>query len=991
MYLSIRRRFLVPLLVVVAMLGAVAPAAAGPEQPEQITLRVQTPSYHLDGDGLRVEGYATHATPGAPALPVWSTLVELPAEGQWQSAYESSSQQLLAVPVALPAVPVPDLDLNRPDSWTSQLDLPGSVPLVARPDPSIYATDAFYPASPVMVGPELIQRGRRLLPVSVFPFQVNPVSGQLRYHPDLQITISINPAAAPAAAALESALAAGQQPSAEQGAVRIYTGRGGLYRLTYGDLQAAGVPIGSLNPATFSMTYLGQPVDILVTGSDDGRFDPGDLVVFFAETYQGRYSTRNVYRLAYGGATGGRMQRREVPPTGSEPLVTTIFQTARVEFDRIYYSTYPLPRDVDHFFDNPLSVNSQAPTARVTYELVLDDLAPEALSIPPSDHSLSYPESSTATIRARLHGGQSQAAAPDQSVALQVNGQPAGVFAWDGSIPYVAQATVPAAWLSTSPSRVTLEAGLARLPGVASYWVSPDWVEITYPARADAENDQIAIEGLAVTGQRAQVAVTGFTTSAVRVLDVRNPLRPVQLGTVQAEATGGSHTIRFWDSWQAGDPAPRYVLSSDAGLLAPKAVAADRPSSWRSPNHRADYIAIVHRSLWDAVQPLLDHRAAEGLRVARVDVQDIYDEFSFGRMDPEAIRSFLAYAYRNWNAGQAPPQYVLLVGDGHVDFKGAVAPNLPNLIPPYLLHVDPFIGETAADNRYVSVDGPNDYMPDLALGRIPAKTPTDVTAVVDKVIAYERSAPAGDWQRRAVFVADNNADPAGNFHRLSDAVRLALPPGTESRAIYYNMDGAHDSGPEMRAAIKAAFAEGALVMQWYGHASRFRWGSIDVFNTLDPVTLAPGPGLPFTAHYTCWSGYFIGTQSIATYNNDERSLGEVLLLTPGRGAVADLSPTGLHIGGSLLGLDQGLARAIFQDRTARAGLAVNAAKAYFIASGSGSHDIVDTTVFLGDPALRLRVASGGRLYLPLVMARWNEVPQSLPAYQPTIELSPEPH
>ena len=35
----------------------------------------------------------------------------------------------------------------------------------------------------------------------------------------------------------------------------------------------------------------------------------------------------------------------------------------------------------------------------------------------------------------------------------------------------------------------------------------------------------------------------------------------------------------------------------------------------------------------------------------------------------------------------------------------ASGPGLPKLIPPYLIDVDPEIGETAADNRYVSVDG----------------------------------------------------------------------------------------------------------------------------------------------------------------------------------------------------------------------------------------------------------------------------------------------
>lgn len=56
-------------------------------------------------------------------------------------------------------------------------------------------------------------------------------------------------------------------------------------------------------------------------------------------------------------------------------------------------------------------------------------------------------------------------------------------------------------------------------------------------------------------------------------------------------------------------------------------------------------------------------------------------------------------------------RYVLLVGDGHYDFKDAAGRHLPNLIPPYLLNIDPWLGETGADNRYVSLDGP---------GRLPA-------------------------------------------------------------------------------------------------------------------------------------------------------------------------------------------------------------------------------------------------------------------------------
>ncbi len=54
--------------------------------------------------------------------------------------------------------------------------------------------------------------------------------------------------------------------------------------------------------------------------------------------------------------------------------------------------------------------------------------------------------------------------------------------------------------------------------------------------------------------------------------------------------------------------------------------------------------------------------------------------------------------------------------------------------------------------------------------------------------------------------------------------------------IYYNRD--YFSGDAMRAAIKAAFNNDALLVQWFGHGSRFRWGSVSMFNTFDPPALA---------------------------------------------------------------------------------------------------------------------------------------------------------
>lgn len=937
--------------------GAARSQAAQPAVApgRDIILDLRTPAYQINADDVTVAGYGTIDTPGAPALPMWSTAVELPPDGNWSLDFESRGSQSLPAKGPIASVPVPDLDLNGPVAWQLRSDLPADLPTVERPDPAIYETNAFYPAEPVTAGPEQWQRGRRLLVVHAFPFQINPVTGQLRYHPDLHIVVRMT-SGEPNASHLSLPAQTPAAPTDDEidGAVRIRTTQRGVHRLTYSDLQNAGVPMTTVNPATFAMTYLNQPVDIQVTGAGDGRFDPADLVLFYAEPYQGRYMTQNVYRLTYGGlAAGPRMATRSVTPTGNEPLVTTMGQTVHVERDRDYRSVYLLSQNADHWFDTALFVTSAAPTASAIYPL--DSGAPLAIA------------GSTATLRVALHGGADQVPTPDQSVELRLNSHVVGTYSWDGSTNFLISDTVPAAWFDATPNQITLQAALSQLPGVTYYWVSPDWVEATVTATARANDDRLSMESIPVSGLSARGHVEGFNSSAVSVYDVRDPRRPVELTTVQPAAVGSQFTIDFWDQWSASAPAPGYYLVAANAWLQPAAVEPDALSKWKSPIHRADYIAVVHASLWDAIQPLLDRRTAEGLRVKKVDVQDIYDEWSGGRVDPDAIRSFLSYAYRHWNNGEAPPRFVMLVGDGHYDFKNAATTTLPNLIPPYLIHIDPWLGETASDNRYVSVDGPDDFLPDMHVGRIPAKTPADVTAVVDKIAAYETAA-GGDWQRRAIFVADRADDPAGNFWTYSDDVRLGwLPTSYEDQPIYFGMPDLQ-TGAQMRTAIKSALNEGALTLQWFGHASQFRWGSTSVFDLLDPQTLAANALLPFTMHFGCWSGYFIGIQGSPLYNRNEQSLGEVFLLTSGRASIADLSPSGLHVGSALQTLDRGITKAIYQDRVTRVGEAVDAGKLYFYQNGGGWYDVIDTSVLFADPALKLRLPPSDThmLFLPRI-------------------------
>ncbi len=956
-------------MIALLVLGWLLPAqphvsAAG--ETENLVARVQTPDFELTTNGVEVPGYVLHTVPGAPSLPLHGISFDLPLDGAWELSFESTGSRILDERIDLAAAPTPDLDLNGPVAPQDRAELPSAVPLVNRPDPSIYTVDAFYPASPVVAGDVVRQGDRRILPVRVFPFQYNPVTRQLRYHPELVVHVQVQ-AGGEATPLVTPSSVGFYEPTTlpGDGVLRIHTGERGLYRLTYDDLQGAGVPVGAggAHPNTFAVFYQGQQVHIQVTGAADGRFDPGDLVIFYAVPYDGgRYQNYNVYQFVYGGnVVGQRMATRPVTAASVPGAASIITRTLHVEFDRDYRSLYQRPDHADHFFDTVLYPNSTNPSVTTTYDLALAN---------------QITSGGTVKVQALIHGGINQAANPDQSVQLSLNSNVIGTYPWEDRVDHLITANVPATWLSPASNQVHLTAALAQLPNLTGpnpyYWISPDWVRVSYPSVAVSNNNRLYIEGL--ISPTNLMAVSGFTSTAVSIYDVRNPSQPLRLSGAGAKADNGAFTIH-WDETVAN---ATYMLSTEASLLAPGAIERDSTVNWASANHAYDYVAIIgaERSyngttglgaqLETALQPLLAHRAAEGFSVATVRVQDIYNQWSYGRIDPLAIRSFLHYAYFNW---ATPPAYVLLVGDGHYDYNRVTTQPLPNLIPPYLAYVDPWLGEVPTDNLYVSVDGLADYLPDMAVGRLPVNSAADVTAMVDKILAYENVAlnPPGLWQQRAVYVADDCTDPAGNFHVLSNQGRLQWLPSVYSNLpIYYDNpniptvcpDGTHTDRFEMRAAVRQAFSNGALYLQWFGHGSQARWGGAhSQFQASDVPNMAPAANLPFTTANACLTGYFVWQSPYTPYPYTQ-SLAEVMVITPQRGSIADLSPSGLHVGSALLTLQRGMHKALFEDRIQRAGDASDAAKFFFFQNSFGWHDVIDTMIFFGDPALKLRHPTG---------------------------------
>ncbi|HZL19766.1 MAG TPA: C25 family cysteine peptidase, partial [Polyangia bacterium] len=351
----------------------------------------------------------------------------------------------------------------------------------------------------------------------------------------------------------------------------------------------------------------------------------------------------------------------------------------------------------------------------------------------------------------------------------------------------------------------------------------------------------------------SRVDIGGFTTGDVRVIDVTDPTRPVELITSITGSTGAFHAVV--DVPVGGSPRALYAFTG-AQVLAPVAVQADAPSRWSTPQD-GELLIISHAAFLDALQPLVARRTAEGWRVQLVDLADVYDERGFGDKSADAIRDFIQAARTTW---RVPPRFVLLVGDATFDPRNFLGLGDFDFVPTPL--IDTATMETASDDWFVDAD--LDGVPELAIGRWPVRTADQAAAVVAKTLGY---AGATDTGRGGLFVSDvddTNLDFTDASTQAAAQVSGRMPVDMFRRA---------DPGAT-EAALVDKLNAGPFLVNYLGHGSVEVWD--DLLNDTDAAALSNGSPSIYVV-MNCLNGFF---QDLYT-----TSLAETLLEAPG-GAVA---------------------------------------------------------------------------------------------------------
>ncbi len=816
--------------------------------------------------------------------------------------------------------------LNRLESRAWSGTLPASSPLPPPTADRLLLSAAAapeLPTAPLTILREARLRGNRLVVIGLTPL--------FRQGADLQAVTLVEATIAGAQPLQQSAgeLLAGAGPFLHNvaepwlpagPAVKVMVRQAGLQRIPASELAAAGLDLGESDLERLWLRWNGQALPLEIVGDAANR-----ELRFYAPAPADRWNAADVYWLILENEAAPRMTIRE-PSFADAPSRDTAIEQGTWRQAVLYDSTRPGP-DGDHWFAADLRTGPGQQPAELAFQL--------EPRLPSANGSTTLTVEGVAYTSGDFHL-RAQLATAGQEAEISGGGNWSQPFALPN----------------------TTTSGTLQLLPTAAAGIEIDAVHWSRPASLDFGGQ--GAEFVGVAGEW-RYQLRNLPASAA-LYDISDPWAPQRL--------------RLSDSEFADGPAARRYLISGPGISHLPALRAFSPPAFEP--QALDVVYIAPAELHNALQPLLDLRREQGHAAGLVDVARIYDAWSFGYVAPEAIRDFLRYT-ATW---PRPPRAVVLVGDGTSDPLDYTGRANPNLIPPFLAKVDPWIGETACESCFVQIDGNdplNDLLPDMAIGRLPVASADALAGLVAKIVRYETAAPAGPWRSRAVFLADN-ADEAGDFAAFAEQGIQSLPAGVFPRRLYYDPQPSastwleHDPLLARDRAI-GYFSAGAALLSYSGHSNQWQWAVTGpplqadqpddkqyLFGLFDTDILENRERLPMVLAMTCLSSAF-QTPAFSGTSLDER-----LVLRPDGGAIASWGSTGQSVANGHENLQHGFLQALGAATTA-AELATltNAGYLELFSNGGCCQDALRTFVLLGDPLTRLNIEPGpSRIYLPLV-------------------------
>jgi hypothetical protein len=650
---------------------------------------------------------------------------------------------------------------------------------------------------------------------------------------------------------------------AQQDFYKISIRNEGIYRITGQELSNAGISINQIDPEKIQIFSDGnetlpysttEPVpqlnelSISVIDGNDLSFDLNDYLLFYGQSLNrfqlhsqkndfvyisNPYDTLSYYWLRFNIENGKRIISKEASPSNPLAINKNVFSD-RIHFEKEIFNplksgltwTWNLFEDYD-LFDVNFNINS------------VSNL-PAEMNVRFSKYSFYSTIVNTGQVEIFSNGSLVDVVNVNNSTTISVfipvqEGNNLLQFSY---IPYSNQDTVPQ--------------------------VGVDWINLIYE-RSTIINDNNLKVFIDSSNAVYHVQYNSDTiTDSILIFDISDKLNINQYIT--------SNDSLFEDTL-LNESKIYYFQMHNAYEQVLNIEQSNR--NIFSPTDGADYLIICPEQWQSELLALQMHRNTFNGFVSKIiNIEDIFNEFGFGRKDPTAIRTFIKFAYENWNP---QPQYVVLAGNGYYDYKNITGLYNQNWIPAFEIDANLFdINSRAVDDFYVDVnftnsilrqkkvwsdilpglweknyteqykyetelymDNFNNIIPELSIGRLPADNVLEIADLVQKIVDYETNFNPGLWRMSSLVISDDE-NPGDEFIFLSQSENLYNNYFRENSKAFKLYESDYPFvGNEKPGATRESINlvnQGKRITTFIGHAIESQWTHENLLNINRDIT-----------------------------------------------------------------------------------------------------------------------------------------------------------
>jgi len=316
-----------------------------------------------------------------------------------------------------------------------------------------------------------------------------------------------------------------------------------------------------------------------------------------------------------------------------------------------------------------------------------------------------------------------------------------------------------------------------------------------------------------------------------------------------------------------------------------------------------ELLIISSPALKEAANALAKYKiSSQKIATKVVDTEQIYHEYSGGKQDVTAIRDFIYRQYKNPNSAL---KYVILFGDASIDYKGksVVSTEIEKncFVPTYqsmesfrpLLSYssDDYFGLLNPDEGdWLEGEKTNKKTLQVAIGRIPAKNPSEANFFVNKLIAFIESKKTNRFKPEVLAWVADDGDANIHIQDAEDFSNLMIQEANDVSIKKLYLDqfeqeiaGGMYTSKKAKDAVISLFNSEADFIHFIGHGSESGWTDEKILTNNDLVGLMNLQHLPFLLTATCQFGRFDDPNQL--------SGAEISLMSTKGGAIGLISTT----------------------------------------------------------------------------------------------------